>query len=218
MYFDDRVSLGKRLANETQEFKGNDAVIVCLQESSLLTCLSMAMELHAWVYPLLYSPVYSQDLAHSLIGVHTDDGTFIANKDEYGKEFSLEEHQITIQSNRQTAIRNIQSQIEKYEIIPDKHCMQDRDVLLVADVLTNTMPIVLVNNLLQSIRPKSLTVLAGNVTPQAAEELRRIGDDTIILDILSGMVFDPDHYFEHDDAYSLDQKYKLTHHIATYWH
>jgi len=76
MNFVDRIALGGKLAQRVKSLNGKDAVILCLQESSLLTCLTMARQLHAWVYPLIYAPVYTSDHARQLLGAYGQEGAF----------------------------------------------------------------------------------------------------------------------------------------------
>src|SRR5674476_1635760 len=67
MNFMDRTALGNTLAHKLLQLRGKGAVILCLQESSLLTCLTMAKQLHAWVYPLIYAPVYTSANTHRML-------------------------------------------------------------------------------------------------------------------------------------------------------
>lgn len=219
MYFNDRVTLGKTLARELQDLRGKDAVILCLKESSLLTCLTMAMELRAWVYPLLFVPVYSQDAAHLTLGAIDEDGIFCQYPDgplnESGELSS--EALADVESQRQQAAATIQESRTKYEMELNKLQMDGRDLIIAGDIVTSTLPLAVAQQFLASLTPKSIAVAIGNATPTVAEQVRITADRTTILDIISGVTSDDDHYFQHPDSYTAEQKFTITQHIATYW-
>lgn len=219
MYFNDRVTLGKTLAHELESFRGRDAVILCLKESSLLTCLTMAMELRAWVYPLLFVPVYTQDATHVRLGAITEDGTFCAHPDApFDQSEQLpQEAMADVENQKQAAGAVIQESLAKYEMELNKLQMNGRDLLIVGDIVTNTLPLAVAQQFLSNINPKSLSIAVGNATPAVAEMIRVSADKTTILDVISGITSDDDHYFQHPDSYTPDEKFTITQHIATYW-
>lgn len=219
MLFNDRTVLGKTLATGLQRYRGKDAVVLCLKQESLLTCVTVATELRAWVYPLLSSPVYSQDASHRLIGAYDEDGNFCMNPD--GVESSLDElspdTHFFIESQKSAALQDVKEQAQKYEMTLNKQSMSGRDVIIVGDVVTSALPLALASQLLSTIRPNSIAIAIGNTTPRGAASARLLAEQPTILDVISGVVLDDEHYFEHPDAYDFEQKYALTQHIAAYW-
>lgn len=219
MLFNDRTVLGKTLAARLLHFRGKDAVVLCLKEESLLTSVTVAAELRAWVYPLLSAPIYSQDAPHKLLGAYDEDGTFCINPD--GNESSLQDFspdtRMFIENQKTAALQDIKVQAEGYEMTLNKQSMNGRDVILVGDVITSALPLALATQLLSSIRPNSMAVAIGNTTPHSAALARMLAEEPTILDVISGVVHDDEHYFEHSDAYDPEQKYALTQHIAAYW-
>lgn len=219
MYFNDRVTLGKTLARELQDLRGKDAVILCLKESSLLTCLTMAMELRAWVYPLLFVPVYTQDNAHVMLGAIDEEGVFCShpaaplNETEQLPPEALSD----VEGQRQTAMATIQESRHKYEMELNKMQMNGRDLIIAGDIVTSTLPLAVAQQFLGNITPKSLAVAIGNATPAVAEQVRITADKTTVLDVISGVTSDDDRYFQHPDSYTPEQKFTITQHIATYW-
>lgn len=217
----DRTNLGDMLAQRLKHLHGQDAVILCLQENSLLTCLTMATELHAWVFPLVYSPIYTTDQAHRLIGAFDQAGTFCAlEPKQSGEEEKTAETDPVAElaaEQRSDAMKSIHEQVKSYKISLDKHLLDGRDLVLAADVLTSPLPLIVAQQFLKDIFPRSLTAVVGNATPDVAQLLRISAGKTEILDVLSGIAFDHDHYFEHPDSYTEEQKRTLTEHIAAYW-
>jgi predicted phosphoribosyltransferase len=220
VYFADRITLGNTLASGLQDFRGKDAIIICLKESSLLTCLTMGMRLRAWVYPLILAPLYSQDTSRSTLGAFDQDGDFCKSpQSNVIDNFQAQEPATAseIEAHKSAARSDIKKQMTEYGMELDKHLLDGRDVIIAGDVITNTLPVAVAQQLLKAVRPKSLTAVAGNVTPDVAQLVRISADETNVLDILSGIVFDDNHYFEHPDSYSLQQKYTLTQNIAAFW-
>jgi len=218
MNFIDRTSLGYTLARRFKQFRGKDAVILCLQESSLMTCLTMAVHLHAWVYPLLYVPVYEPDGMHDLLGAFDQDGEFCPVPNSAATISKSPREMVAIlHKQRPTAMKSLHAQKTSYGLPLNKSLLDGRDVLLVGDVITMPLPLIVAHELLKDVTPKSLTAVAGNATPEVAQLVRMSAGDTEILDILSGVVFDENHYFERADEYTPKQKHELTENIATYW-
>jgi predicted phosphoribosyltransferase len=218
MNFMDRTALGEVLARKYWRLRGKDAVIICLQESSILTCLSMARQLRAWVYPLIFAPVKADNYGQSLLGAYDQDGEFCPYFDDSKPESELSpEVSKYIQKQKQTAIKSIRSQLAGYDLALNPHRLDGRDVILAGDVITSPLPFTVAQQLIKTVSPKSISAAIGNVTPEVARQVRINADHVEILDILSGTIFDDNHYFEHTDPYTQEQKRTLTHHIATYW-
>ena len=216
MNFVDRSALGNTLAHRLRQFRGKDAVILCLQESSLMTCLTMARQLRAWVYPLIYVPVYTPDVGHKLLGSFDQDGDFCPCSADADSEDTPETAKI-IKAQRSSAMKQVKKQMASFGMNLDKQAMNGRDVILAADVITSTLPLIVTQHFLKNVAPKSLTAVVGNVTPEVARQVRISADKTDILDILSGIILDDHHYFEHEDTYTEEQKHTILQHIATYW-
>lgn len=220
MLFNDRTALGKSLAARLQQYRGKDAVVLCLKQESLLTCITIAAELHAWVYPLLASSVYSQDPSHRLYGAFGEDGVFTMNPE--GNVSTLEQlapdTHFFIENQKAAALQDIKNQAAKYEMTFNKQVMEGRDVIIVGDIIPEALPLALASRLLSTIRPRSISVALGNTTPKGAQMARLLTEEPVIFDVISGVLLDDEHYFEHRDSYDDEQKYALTQHITSYWH
>lgn len=53
MYYINRIELGRNLAGQLMDLKGQEAVVIALKEESLTACIGLATEINAWVFPLL---------------------------------------------------------------------------------------------------------------------------------------------------------------------
>jgi predicted phosphoribosyltransferase len=218
MNFTSRTVLGDDLTRRLENFRGKGAIIACLTEGSLLTCLTVARKIHAWVYPLLYAPVHSQRGKHELLGAYDADGNFCPDPDGPAAESDIPPVLAKeIKAARPDAMEAIQIKRTAYGMQLDKHKLDGRDVILVADVLTSELPLLIASQYFASVTPKSLTAVYANVVQDAVPLARMSAADVTILDVLSGVVLDEERYFEHPDAYDLAQKQSLTKHIAAYW-
>lgn len=219
MYFMDRVSLGKALADDLQQYRGKDAVIMALSESSLLTCLTVAMRLRAWVYPVLFVPIYSPVANGKLLGAYDGEGNFIINPHlKIATVSSLRKaEQAEIERKKAHANSAIIARQADYEVTIDKHIMDGRDVIIMADVMTSVTSVAVAMRAISTVHPKSVSVAIGNASTEVANLVRIEADKVIIKDVLSGPIKGDDQYFQHPDAYTTQQKRTLTKHIATYW-
>lgn len=222
MNFTDRSSLGDMLARRLQRLRGKDAVILCLQENSLLTCLTMASQLRAWVYPLIYAPVYTPDDAHRVLGAFDQDGVFcplpeVLNDDPLAEPEVPAEVTKIVDKQRPAALKTMRTETANYGMLLDKHRLDGRYVILAADIITNPLPVLVAQKFLEDVRPKGLSAAVGNATTETANLLRMSAAQTDILDILSGRLPDESQYFEQADTYTAKQKHTLTRHIAAYW-
>jgi predicted phosphoribosyltransferase len=244
MNFIDRISLGDALALRLQQFRDKDAIIICLQESSLMTCLTIASQLRAWLYPLVYEPVYATDGSRRLLGAYGPDGIFCPLPERHtpvqatvdrlqkpghasGKHHghasahkakaTADSDDKAIKKQKAEATKAVEKRLSAYGVALDIHQLDGRDVILVADVLTDGLPLEVAHQVLRQAKPRSLTAAAGNTTPEVADTLRRSAGTTEIMDVLSGVTFDHERYFEHRDSYTPEQQYALAQHIAAYW-
>ncbi len=209
MNFKNRPEVGTMLADKLHQFRSQDAIVVCLQENSLLTCLTLASQLRAWVYPLVYETVAAPNDPQQIVGAFDQDGTFYSNPGSSGEQ--------PTETDKAAAMDVIKKRIASYDMPLDKHIMVERDVILAGDVVTSPLPLLIAQQLVFSVRPKSITAAVGNVTPDVALLFHQSAMKADILDILHGIVLEDDRYFEQTDAYTLEQKYNLTRNIATYW-
>lgn len=218
MNFTDRTALGNTLALKVQQFRNKGAVVLCLQESSLLTCLTIASQLRAYVYPLIYAPLNAPNQNHTLLGAFDQDGNFCRVPETYkdGVKESLE-IETYVFKEKPAAMKSITAQLKDYDMKLDKGYLNGRDVIIAGDVLTSALPLVVAENFLKGVSPKSVSAVFGNVAPEVAELARLSASTTEILDVLSGIVFDDNHYFEHSDSYTIEQKKAVAKNISAYW-
>lgn len=219
MYFVDRVALGTKLATKLPETKGQDSVIICLKDSSLMTCISMAITLRCWIYPLIFEPLYHPDDVHLVLGALTQDGEFCLSPDisENEYEYLQSEFNTQIDDQKRNAMHAVNQKVTEYGVRLDKHVMNNRTVILAADILTSAVNLSVVKTLLKPLTPKVVYGVGGNITAKVSDEFHLNAEKTDFMDVLPDILFDDDHYFDRKDGYTDAQKHALAVNISTYW-
>lgn len=219
MYFLDRFALGGNLADSLADLKGKEAIVICLKEGALLTCVEIAARLNAWIYPLIYEKVADPDDARSYIGAITAEGEFCVNPGtgQSRIDYLQTEFMTVFENSKREAFSKVNGAVRDYGFIPDKHVMNGRDVVLVGDILTSTIELAAVSMLLKPLTPRKIHGVAGNVTIEVSDMFHLASDKISLLDILPAQIFDDDHYFEKPDPYSVPQKRQLAQNIKKFW-
>lgn len=213
MQFMDRVVLGDRLAGNIGHLQGKHAVIICLQESALLTCVTVASKIRAWVYPLLLAPVLSQDEQPHILGAYTVDDNFYS---DHAAILGISD-EIWVAQQKARAVETLSQLKAAYNMDFDPKQLANRDIVLIADTLSETLPLVVARQLITPLRPKSLTITIGNATVKVAELAQTTAETVLLLDILPINIRGTAHYFANDDTYDLKEKRTLARYIANYW-
>lgn len=207
MRFLNRSSLGIQLAKELQYLRGKEAVVVCVTQSALMTAISVASEIRAWVYPLVYAPVFTSNGLHRVAGVINHSGVYT----------QLTPNSLSEEKERLLAEHDVGRQLELVGMMPDEGVLLGRAVILVGDSIIDPLPLQVAGEVIRNVRPASIAVALGNASVAVAEQARNLADTVIIKDILSGILLDNGKYFEQVDEYDIEQQYELVRNIATYW-
>lgn len=218
MYFINRASLGASLSERLPELRGKEAIIVCLKESALLTCIHMATKLRAWIFPLLYQPIQNPANEAQVLGAITQDGEFCINPAVEPAQFDYIQSEFfgVIEDRKRSAMQLLNQMTSGYGVSMDKHVMNGRPVLLTSDILTNRLELAIAKQLLRPLTPSIVYGVAGNTTIDVSDMFHLETQVTQIMDILPSPLGD-DHYFEQPDDYTAEQKRALALNISTYW-
>lgn len=216
MYYISKIDLGFKLAEKLQHLRGTESVIVSLHTKTLSTCVSMASQLRAWVYPLLTERIYLPGDPR-VLGVVNQDGNFCWNPQfsDYEKQEFISEFHGVIEDKKRQAFSLVNRQLSEYGSL-NKKALNGRNVIIAGDVVKDGVEVAAARELLKEVRTNTLVAAGGNVDIFAADSLRLLADDAYFFDIMSNL-FNEDHYFEQPDVYTEEQKKKLVTNIATYW-
>lgn len=218
MYFVDRLSLGKRMAVDYQHLASQEVVLVSLKETSLLTAISMAIDLRAWIYPLEYEVIQDPRDASKVLGAVTIEGEFCLNPEisEYEYEGIKMDFFGVMEDRKREAVQRLNARLMQNGAPFDKHLLNGRHIIVLADILSSSVELEVMNSMMKPLRPMAIYGSVGNVTVDISDRFRLTTDKSTVLDVLPNIMND-DHYFEQQDAYSLDEKRLLARNIQTYW-
>lgn len=218
MNFIDRNSLGRKFAELFQNDNPSETIIVSLKDQSLLTCISMAKELACWVFPLIYTEVRSPQLGGGPLGAYDFEGAFTGHPDgPVSSEVNSMEMVILLDSLKPDAMRKNANKIEQVGIDLRKSLLRGRNVIICCDVLFDPLPLCIMQNILMEYKPSKLSVVIGNANSATSKYAHALTMDPKILDVIQGVLFEDEHYFEKPDSLNLKEKYEIARNISAYW-
>lgn len=219
MYFNDRASLGEQMATMLPNARGTDAIIISLKKTSLMACITLAVRLRAWIYPLFFESLQNPADPTQILGAVVPSGEFCLNPTITDNEFEYirQEFFAKIEEDKRTAMQRLNEMIHEYGETLDPHVINNRTVILVGDVVMNTLELEVVKELFKPLSPLKVIGTAGNVTIDVSDKFHIETHESHMLDIIPQSFMNEDHYFEKPDAYSDAEKQALIRNIATYW-
>lgn len=219
MYFNDRMALGNRLADSLLGIKGTDSILVCLKPSSMMVAIAMAIKLRAWIFPLFYESLINPLDPTKMLGAVDQSGEFCLHPSITNNEFEYiqQEFMAQIEEEKRSAMSRLNQTMNEYHGTTDPHIMNNRNIVLVGDVMMNSLELEIAKLILKPLTPANVYGTVGNVTTDVSDQFHLDTNQSVILDILPSSVFGEDHYFESQDAYSSEEKRALALNIAQYW-
>lgn len=216
MFFTSRHELGIAMAQNWQVLRTQEPIIVCLKESGLSVAISLASELHGWVFPLLSEPVAIPG-DNRMIGSINQDGTLCYNigLSTYEREELEMEYMSVIQEASREAYSRLNRRLEEWGDL-NKAALRGRTVIICGDIVRDQLELSAALELLKTVKTQSVVCTVGNVNPDTSTAMMIHSDETNFMDVMQQM-FDDEHYFEQPDPYTDEQKRQLALNIAQYW-
>ena len=218
MFYPNRQVLGDQLAEKAIQFKDTDSIIFCLKKSSLLSCIELAADLHAYIYILQYSEIQDPfDITRSL-GAITSKGEFVLNPDISQSEYDYinMDFRSVIEERKRVAFSEINGERDPNPNF-DLAAFNGRNIILHADVLKTSFQIQVASNILKAYAPTMIVGVCGNITSQVSDKFQMETSGVTYMDILPNTFFDDDHYFDQQDPYTEDEKISMANNISLYW-
>lgn len=218
MFYPNRQVLGDQLAEKAIQFKDTDSIIFCLKKSSLLSCIELAADLHAYIYILQYSEIQDPfDITRSL-GAITSKGEFVLNPDISQSEYEYinMDFRSVIEERKREAFSSINSERDPNPNF-DLAAFNGRNILLHADVLKTSFQIQVASNILKPYSPMMIAGVCGNITSPVSDKFQMETSGVTYMDILPNTFFDDDHYFDQQDPYTEEEKISMANNISLYW-
>lgn len=218
MFYPNRQVLGDQLAEKAIQFKDTDSIIFCLKKSSLLSCIELAADLHAYIYILQYSEIQDPfDITRSL-GAITSKGEFVLNPDISQSEYDYinMDFRSVIEERKRVAFSEINGERDPNPNF-DLAAFNGRNIILHADVLKTSFQIQVASNILKAYAPTMIVGVCGNITSLVSDKFQMETSGVTYMDILPNTFFDDDHYFDQQDPYTEDEKISMANNISLYW-
>lgn len=216
MYYLNRIELGRTVSTRLADLKGQEVVIIALKESAISACIGLASEINAWIYPMLTERVYiSADTR--IMGTINADGAFTWNPifSRPDQEWLTMSFFGMLEEAKREAFSKLNRIMEGYSEF-DKSMLIDRKLILAGDIIRDRLEIAAALQLLKDVRYEALYCAGGNVDANVFNEMRQITDRIEFLDVMTNM-FNDDHYFEEQSAYTPEENKLLMLNIAQYW-
>lgn len=216
MYYINRIELGRNLAGQLMDLKGQEAVVIALKEESLTACIGLATEINAWVFPLLSRRITIPGDPRPM-GLIDPAGTFTWNPDlEKVQRDGIEmESRALLEDAKRQAFSELNRILDQYGQF-SKDSLNGRKLLLTGDIIEDRLEIAMALEYLKSVRYIALYGLGGNVDSLAADYFHIQTDKSIALDVMTHM-FPAEHYFEQKDSYTPEECRLLATNISQYW-
>ncbi|MBR3377710.1 hypothetical protein IKG50_00040 [Candidatus Saccharibacteria bacterium] len=218
MFYPSRQALGDQLAMKLAQYKNTETIIFCLKKSSLLSCIELAANLHAYIYILQYAELQDPfDLTRNL-GAVTQKGEFVLNPDISQSEYEYinSDFMSVIEEQKREAFSEINGERDPNPAF-DLAAFNNRNILLFADVLQSSFQIQVALNILKAYAPASVIGVVGNITSAVSDKFLIDTDGCVYMDVLQNSFFDDAHYFDQPDNYSEDDKINMANNISLYW-
>lgn len=218
MFYPNRQVLGDQLAEKLTQFKDTDSIVFCLKKSSLLSCIELAANLHAYIYIMQYAEIQDPFDITRVLGAVTQKGDFVLNPEisrgEY--EYIAMDFMSIIEERKRDAFSALNAQPDPNPSF-DMNAFNNRNVLLFADILSTQFQIQVALNILKSYKPALITGVCGNITTDISDKFTIETDGVTYMDILPNTSFEDDHYFDQPDTLSEEDKIKMANNISLYW-
>ncbi len=218
MFYPSRQALGDKLAEKLPEYRNNDTIIFCLKKSSLLTCIELPARLHAYIYIMQCADISDPYDITRKLGVITPSGEFITNPEiNYNEmEYITTNFGSVVEERKREAFTQIH---QEKDLNPnfDMNAFNNRNILVFADVLKNTIEAQVALEILKPYSPTIIHGAFGNITSPISDKFQIEAGGCTFMDVLNSTNFDDDHYFDQPDKYSAEQKVKMANNISVYW-
>lgn len=179
----------------------------------------MAIKLRAWIFPLFYEKLINPLNPTATLGALDQNGEFCLNPEISTNEFEYitQEFMGKIEDEKRAAMSRLNRSMNEYHGTSDPHILNNRNVVLVGDVMFNSLELEVVKLITKPLMPARVYGTVGNVTIDVSDQFHLHTNESYMLDILPSSILGEDHYFENQDAYTTEEKQSLALNIAQYW-
>ena len=195
MYYKDRPSAGKLLADKLAGYAKQSCVVLSLSPGGVIVGAQIAMRLHCHLMLLLTENIILPGEYDPIGGLtassfsYSDDLTE-ADIDEIKGEF----HNV-IDAQRMTKQHKLNRLItSETKITPND--LRDKVIIAVSDGFMDTLPLDVLEDFIKPIRIKRLIIAAPLTNVKALDKMHLLADELVVIDVREDMISVNHHYEE----------------------
>lgn len=217
MYYKNRVEAGRRLARELEAYKAKNSVVVALSESSVLVAVQIAMELHANLLLFLTRDIKLPGEPQAVAAV--------SSAGSFGYNDNLSEGEIAdingefhnfMDQERFKRMHEINMLVGSDGEI-DKKLLRHRNVILVADGMSDGFTLSLAHQFLHTVAIKKIIVAVPVASVPAVDKMHVVADELYVGGVTDNFL-SIDHYYEQNHDLSIDSIMKILRNVSLTWH
>ena len=216
MYFKNRATAGRKLAEKMLKFQKDNVAVVALSEGSVVVAAQIAMRLHGNLSILLTEDIYLPG-EHEPIAAITSAGTFTKNKMfSVGQleELMMDYHTYVEEQRMQHFHHMNMLMTHSGEI--KKEYLRHHVVILVSDGLVNGFSLDVAEDYLKTIAIKKLIVATPVASVKAVDRMHLVADEIFCLDVKPNYI-STDHYYDENFIPRQEKMFKIMERISTNW-
>lgn len=195
MYFKDRVEAGARLAQELQQYRYENSVVMALSDGAVVVGEQIASSLHC-ILTMLLTEEIDVPGEQAMFGTVDQAGTFVHNRmfstGEYEEYYS--EFHGYLEDKKREKFQHINRLLGDGGIL-DHDMLRDHVIIIVSDGLANGASLDAAAEFLKPIRAGRLVVVTPIASVSAVDRMHIIADEIHVLSVASNFL-DVNHYYE----------------------
>lgn len=217
MYFPNRVTAGKRLADEiARKHSGSDCAVIALSDGGVMVGAQIALKLHAVIGLLLAEPV-TLPLEDDALGGISQDGSFAYNSMYSPGEIEefLMEYRSYVEEEKFTKLSEMHRLVGATGLLR-KNLLRNKNVILVSDGFANGFSLDVAAEFLKPIDIKSLIIATPLASVPAVDHMHILGDEIYCSNVVADYI-STDHYYDENDVPPHNVVIKAIENVMAHW-
>lgn len=216
MYFKDREEAGRKLADQLQDYRYEDCVVVALNDGAVLVGQEIAASLHC-VLTMILTEEIAVPGEQAMFGTVDQAGSFVSNKTFSAGEFEeyYSEFHGYLEDQKREKFQRINRLLGDGGII-DHDMLRNHVVILVSDGLANGNSLDAAAEFLKPVRIKKLVMTTPVASIPAVDRMHILADEIKVLSVASNFL-DVNHYYDENTIPSHEETIKRINEAILRW-
>lgn len=215
MYFKDRATAGRMLAEKLEKYDNQQCAVVALNSGGVVVGAQIAIRLHASLMVLMSDKIVIPGERDPLAVMTTN--TFTYNNalssgqiDEFASEYRG-----VIEAQRIEKFHKLNMLLSNGGEINPKY-LHNHTVILVSDTLQSGISLAVAADFLKPIRIKKLIIATPLASVDAVDRMHLLGDEIYCLSVPDNLM-EADHYFDDNTIPNHEDALKIIRNISMTW-